>query len=220
MNQLTSSLELDWDRAKEAALRVVSHCAGAWFVPPEALDLHYGRIQDVCRELDLIVEALKISRIGPDGGEVSPPRSSRSASSEAEWVLVAGAPRESTVLSGRRVRGALIERGAGGEGPIVADIEFRDGGSGGSAGLAEGPLAYAWFFSSDERRPASARAAGYELAARAESMTTPGLVFGASVDAMPHGILVTIPGDRARRIVESYFGFEIPAVASTEDPEG
>lgn len=58
--KIESATEFDWAMAKRAAERIVKICNDIGFVPPEALDIHQERIQEVCQCIDAIADGLRL----------------------------------------------------------------------------------------------------------------------------------------------------------------
>lgn len=62
--KISSGSELDWTMVERAAQDIVKQATDAWFVPPEAVDVHLMRVQRVCAAMNAIVDALKLRRNG------------------------------------------------------------------------------------------------------------------------------------------------------------
>ena len=62
MKKLSDARQLDWTRARSAALQIVKLCNDAGFIAPEALDTHRASIVLVCDQLDKIAIALLITK--------------------------------------------------------------------------------------------------------------------------------------------------------------
>lgn len=62
--KIKSATELDYATAQKAAERIVKICREAGFAPPEALDIHLGKIDEICLCIDAIADGLRLIKKG------------------------------------------------------------------------------------------------------------------------------------------------------------
>ncbi len=58
--KIKDATELDYAKTQRAAERIVKICQEAFFAPPEAMDLHLIKIEEISVCIDAIVDSLRL----------------------------------------------------------------------------------------------------------------------------------------------------------------
>ena len=64
--KLSDARQLDWDRARIGAERIIKVCDGAGFTAPECLDVYRAKIVEVAEAMNDIAAALLISGLAKE----------------------------------------------------------------------------------------------------------------------------------------------------------
>ena len=58
--KIENATELDYAGAEAAAERIVRICQDARYVPPEAMDMHVGKLRQICACIETIAGSLRL----------------------------------------------------------------------------------------------------------------------------------------------------------------